>query len=121
MAVKKSNCLYFHSCVDIPEKYVRDMEFMIDQSKGIAWDSFRIKVDVKDIRKLFPNYYWGKSPVGWDMHIKDDYAVQFCSSQFRGFLCYYIVHSAIEYIWIQTDYKRSAYSKRRWSEPIDWD
>lgn len=118
--MKKSNCLYFSSCVDIPEKYVKDIGYMVDHSVEIKWEAFRINVDVKSIKKLFPNYCWHNHPVGWDLHIKNDGAVGFFSSRFHGFKCYYIVHSAIEYIWVKTDCKRNAYDKHQWSDPLDW-
>jgi hypothetical protein len=95
---------------------------MIENSKATKWISFRQKVNREDVKKLFPDYYWkGSKPEGWDRHIKDDWDVEFRKSTFRGYACYYIVHSSIEYIWIQTDYVRSAYSKRRWPGEIDWE
>lgn len=33
------------------------------------------------------------------LHLKDDWAVSFHKSHYKGKPCYYIRHSAIEYIW----------------------
>jgi len=36
-------------------------------------------------------------------HIKDDWAVSFCKSKYKGKPCYYIVHSGIEYIFLKEE------------------
>ena len=34
------------------------------------------------------------------LHLKNDWAICFYRSTYRGRKCYYLVHSAIEYIWV---------------------
>lgn len=78
---------------------------MIESSTQITWETFIKHVDIEEIRSLFGFYAWhGESvPDGWNgrrklLHIKDDYTVTFNKGTYEDKPCYYIVHSAIEYI-----------------------
>lgn len=78
---------------------------MVDWAREIGWPTFRRHVPIEEVKALFPYYsYKGErfAPDGQPtapMHLKDDWAVSFWSSKYRGRQCYYLVHSATEYIW----------------------
>ncbi len=40
--------------------------------------------------------------MGYDRHLRlrDDWSVSFWKSSYQGRPCYYVIHSAIEYIWV---------------------
>ena len=78
---------------------------MTEQSKSITWNTFKKYVSVESVRVIFPSYsyrgekhnpFTGELTIGF--HLKDDWAVDFCKSEYRGKACYYVIHSGIEYI-----------------------
>ena len=76
------------SCVDLRGT---DIEAMIDVSREIAYKTFRFYVDVY---KLSIDFGY-RSRFG----LKNDYYVRYFKSKFKGEKCYYMVHSAIEYVY----------------------
>jgi hypothetical protein len=80
---------------------------MTEDPLQITWDTFRKHVPVDEVQRIFPSYSYqretynhvGELTIGF--HIKDDWAVGFFRSRYRGKRCYYISHSGIEYIFIQ--------------------
>jgi len=90
---------YLINCVSC--KDVEALHEMIDNSREITWKTFKKYVKPPHVEEIFPDYsYRGErdKPGACDFHIKDDYAVSFHKSKFKGQPCVYIVHSAIEYI-----------------------
>ena len=85
---------------------------MVDQATEITWETFRKHVPVEEVRNTFPAYSYrgeefdefGKLTIGF--HIKDDYMVGFWKSRYKGVCCYYITHSAIEYIFTEMNNER---------------
>ena len=78
---------------------------MVDAARQIQWETFRRHVPVELVREVFPFYsYRGeqRNPATGEQtcpfHLKDDWAVSFHSSRFNRRPCWYIRHSAIEYI-----------------------
>lgn len=87
---------YFRNCVDHSQREVHLLNDMIDNARDITWKTFSKHCDCKDlIRNL--GYVVGNEN---GMKIQDDYAVSFYKSKYNGKPCYYIRHSAIEYIFI---------------------
>ena len=66
-----------------------DIQEMIDRSRQITWETIRKRVGPEVIRDTFGN----PTPA-----LKDDWAVNFYKSTYRGTPCYFIEHSAIEYV-----------------------
>lgn len=73
---------------------------MVDQARDITWETFRSHVHWTDVRRVFPYYSYGGemfSPINGELtsyyHIKDDWAVGFHKSKYKGIPCYYIQHS----------------------------
>ncbi len=97
---------YFETdCIHSKGKWINDM---IDRAREITWCTFIRHVPVDEVRRLFPTYsYHGElyNPETGELtcpfHIKDDFAVSFWKSRYRGRLCYYVSHSGIEYIFTQ--------------------
>ena len=88
---------YFNNCVGIGSKDVPALHQMIDRARDIKWETLIKHIRTEQVRSLFPDYEYN----GNGLHIKDDWAVSFCKSRFRGKVCYYIRHSAIEYIFLR--------------------
>lgn len=93
---------YETCCVHSTARLIQDM---VDQAIEITWATFRKYVDWEEVREVFPDYSYRRekiSPIDdkptVPMHIKDDYAVSFHRSKYKGKRCYYIRHSGIEYI-----------------------
>lgn len=79
---------------------------MTENAQTVTWETFRRHVPIHEVMGCFPYYsYRGEdnNPVTKEQtigyHIKDDWAVGFWRSEYRGKPCYYITHSGIEYIW----------------------
>lgn len=71
---------------------------LTENARQITWTTFRRHVSWEHVRELFPFYsYRGED----GLHIKDDWAVSFWKSCYDGRPCYYITHSAIEYIFTE--------------------
>jgi hypothetical protein len=66
---------------------------MVDNSREITSQTFFKHVDRKEVEDL----------LGYDRHLRisQDYYVQYFKSKYAGKPCYYVVHSAIEYIFIK--------------------
>ncbi len=81
---------------------------MVEQSRDVTWETFKKHVPVAETRQCFPCYSYRGEKYNPDtgeltapMHIKDDYSVSFSKSMYRKMPCYYITHSAIEYIFVE--------------------
>jgi len=101
MYIYETNCVSSHA---------DDLEPMIDGAREITWETFRKHVHVSEVQRVFSNYSYRGEKINpetgeatCEFHIKDDYAVSFCKSKFKGKPCYYIRWSAIEYIFTERD------------------
>ena len=81
---------YLTCCVNSTAELIDNM---VEQAKEISVSTFlrRVNIDVKD---------FGYATKGKGLRLKNDYAVRFFKSVFDGQACYYMCHSAIEYIYI---------------------
>ena len=96
---------YETCCVHSTAEWINDM---VDHAREVTWETFRKHVHWTQVRDIFPQYsYQGETynpdteelTIGF--HIRRDWAVGFWKSKYRGRRCYYIVHSGIEYIWVE--------------------
>ena len=85
---------YLTNCVNVPRRDVEALHDMIDRAREVTWRTLTRHVPVAEIRDHFPGYEYN----GRGLHIKDDWAVSFNKSKYKGKPCYYIRWSAIEYI-----------------------
>lgn len=82
----------------VNQDFVDSIEQMREDEKEVGWRTLIRRIDFRDIARLFPFYDW--KGYGNGLHIKDDYAVSFHRSKYNGQRCYYIQHSAFEYIFM---------------------
>lgn len=96
---------YETNCKASDYKSITDMT---DRAREITWETFIRHVPVSEVRAVFPSYSYqgeyynpdtGEQTCGF--HIKDDFAVSFHKSVYRGRPCYYIRWSAIEWIFTE--------------------
>lgn len=80
---------FITSCVDCQD--VNALHDMIDHAREISYRTFRKYVNTREVSRDFGYDRW--------LSLKNDYAVSFHKSRFQGKLCYYMRHSAIEYIY----------------------
>jgi hypothetical protein len=99
---------YLYNCVNSNDG--EGISGMVEIAKQITWKTFLRNIPIEEVRQIFPTYsYRGEThnsitgELTAPFHIKDDWAVSFHSSTYRGRRCYYIQHSGIEYIWIKED------------------
>jgi len=79
-----------------------DINLMVDNEQEIEYPEFLDEVRVHDLKQLFPDYDWTdfEGKPGFGFTLGEDYAVSFHKSEFCGEPCIYLVHSAIEYVFI---------------------
>ena len=91
------------TCINSTAEAIWDMT---DNDKEVTWKTFVKHVPLASIKDIFPMYSYrgemynpdtGELKIGF--HIKDDWAVRFAKSRYKGKPCYFIQHSAIEYVW----------------------
>lgn len=78
------------TCVSSRADLILDM---VDQAREVTWTTFTRYVHRHQLRALFPG-----PPA-----LERDYHVRFYSSRFKGRRCYFLVHSAIEYVWTEAE------------------
>jgi len=84
---------YETCCVQSTAELIDDMT---ENSVSITKETFFKHVSIKDVHSLFPVYGLGSCI----RTIKSDYHVSYHKGFYNGMRCYYLVHSAIEYIFI---------------------
>jgi len=72
-----------------------DISEMVDLSREISYQTFFSHVNLNEVMEIFP-FYERDSRLG--LTLKNDWAVSYFKSWYRGRPCYFIVHSAIEYV-----------------------
>lgn len=104
------DCRYVICCVDASD---RDITEMTDQSVRVGYQTMmRHCIGLREWAKRM-NYSYRKNQ---GLTLKEDWHVSFCRSKYRGKLCYYVVHSAIEYIWVQLANRKISRDSARKSE-----
>jgi len=93
--MKPAKFVFETNCIECPGpdpgKAIRDM---VDAAVSIQWKTFAAYCEWKPVAE-FLGYEVGRKT---GLHLKDDYAVSFHKSNFRGRPCFYFRWSAIEYI-----------------------
>ena len=72
-----------------------DLAPMIDNCIDITYRTFMENINTKQLRQIIPHYATDKRN---GLTIKDDWAVSYHRSHYRGKLCSFICWSSIEYI-----------------------
>lgn len=91
---------YETCCINSTAQAINDMT---DRARGITYATFMRNVGgwekVKDIDPF--SYYESPSSRNGGLKLKNDWAVSYCRSVYRGKSCVYACHSAIEYIFVK--------------------
>tara|TARA_B100001105_G_C22282234_1_gene395856 strand:- start:171 stop:605 length:435 start_codon:yes stop_codon:yes gene_type:complete len=83
-------------CVDLQASSdVEELQAMVDRARNVSFDTFARHVDWKPTARLM-GYATEKAEPG--MQMEGDRCVSFHSSTWRGEPVYYLVHSAIEFV-----------------------
>ena len=90
--------VFVTSCVCCPRHLVPYLVKMVDNAKEITLKTLRKACCPKSLSNILCDlgYVKGSLPT-----IESDYAVRFYRSRFKGYPCVFIVHSAIEYIFME--------------------
>jgi hypothetical protein len=72
---------------------------MIEAARPIGYRTARHAIGRDALASTFPDYDWRRRP--HDLTMKRDWHVGYYRSTFRGKRCVYVVHSAIEYIFVE--------------------
>lgn len=88
-------CRFVTDCVNAKEE---DINEMVDDELEISLKTFLKHVDTDDLYSVLP--YERDSRKG--MTLKEDWAISFHRSKYRGERCYFVIWSAIEYIFQDT-------------------
>jgi len=103
-------CVDFGSC---GENGGDRLNNMIDQAREIGYRTFIGAVGIRTVASVFPQYTWRKPKRSWEdddevmdrdnrggLTLRRDYHVRYYKSRYGDSPCYFIVHSAIEYIFV---------------------
>jgi hypothetical protein len=85
---------YAGCCVNSDANSIHNM---VDAARDVTYETVARHVPLDLIAEVFPFYAWGPGKPG-ELRLKDDWAVSYHKSTYRRRPCYYIRHSAIEYI-----------------------
>ena len=83
---------YLTCCVDSDG---RSIDQMVDAGREVKNETFRRKLGPDAYRELEKRFGYGRH-----LSLADDYHVRYFTSIYRGQKCIYMVHSAIEYIYV---------------------
>jgi hypothetical protein len=77
-----------------------DIIKMVDAARRITYRTFMKHAERDDVKRLpyFDAYVWG--PGGGTLRLRTDPYVHFARSRYQGRRCYYVQHSAIEYVFV---------------------
>jgi hypothetical protein len=80
---------YFGNCINLNGSKISDM---VNDSKQISYNTFTKNIDGG---RTVLNEMFGTVP-----HISKDWSVSFYSSKYNGKKCYFLKHSAVEYVFM---------------------
>lgn len=87
---------YLTSCVELTTRDLDALHGMVDCGRQVSYRTARDHIGRDVLASVFPDYKWTRTPGGLSM--RHDWHVGYFRSVFRGRPVYYVVHSAIEYI-----------------------
>lgn len=94
-------------CVDLSMDDVPDLNDTTDRAREISFRTFARHTDWQDVAKSLGytignhTYVTSRGDHGRLLTLGRDYHVSFYRSHWRGKPCYYMEHSAIEYVFLQ--------------------
>ena len=91
------NYYYETNCVNSTASAINNM---VERSMKVSYRTLMAKVGRDTVRAVYPfnTYAWGRNEEG--LRLKDDWHVRYYRSMYEDRPCYYIDHSAIEYVFV---------------------
>lgn len=86
---------FVSDCVGWPRQHVAELCDMQERGKEVSYRTFAGRIGRDNVRELAQNLGYGNSG---RLTLAKDYAVRFYRSTLYGVTVYYLVHSAIEYV-----------------------
>ena len=93
---------YRINCTQLGSDSIGDLQAMTDCARPISYDSFRREVSGADLDMLADQFGYVKDPQRGGLSLRRDRMVEFFRSVYKGKPCFYMRHSAIEYIFYAT-------------------
>lgn len=93
---------YLRNCTSFGRFEVRYLEEMLDKASEITYRTFCLHCDWREASKLFG---YDTHPKQGGLMLKNDWAVTYHRSWYKGKRCYFICHSSIEYIFVREDFR----------------
>ena len=92
----------YNYCASCISASANDIDDMVDNATQISYNTFIKYVSIEDLKSMFTVYAWGNKK---GLKLKDDYAVSYYKSKYKGQPCLYIRHSSIEYVFCRSEYE----------------
>jgi hypothetical protein len=89
---------YLTRCTHLGRADVADLQAMTERGRPVGYATFARHVPRADLVRVLPFYTWAGRG---GLRLANDWHVGYYRSTFRGAPVYYLVHSAIEYIFAQ--------------------
>lgn len=77
------------------------IQHMIDRAVDVSYDTLARRVGTQELAEVFPDYTWGRWGEDNGLRMREDWAVSYYRSVYRGLPCYFVVHSGIEYVFVE--------------------
>lgn len=93
---------YLRNCTSFGPGEVRHLEKMIDEATEITYRTFCQHCNWREASELFG---YDTHPKQGGLMLKNDWAVTYQRSKYKGKRCYVLCHSAIEYIFVHENFR----------------
>lgn len=91
------NYEFFTNCVSCPQKLVPDLVSMVEDATEITLKTFKNKCNPFSLNLVLEELGYTENSMP---KIENDWHVKYFKSEFAGNPCVFIVHSAVEYIFL---------------------
>lgn len=78
------------------------LDDMMSNAVAISYTKLANAVGVENLALSFPDYNWGRKP--GELRLRNDACVTYYKSTFRGWPCYYVRQSGVEFVFVPDDY-----------------
>lgn len=101
MRIYKIAQAYFQYWTNCVSSTAEQIDAMLDHpsNREISYNTFLRYVGKDQLAEIFPYYNWGSNRNN-GLKLKDDYHVSYNKSVYDNMECVYMVHSAIEYVFV---------------------
>ena len=89
---------YYCNCVNWDSSDLEGLESIVDNSTEITYHEMLEEVSLEQLHDIFPFYE------DCPLTMEKDWSVRYHRSEYNGKPCVYVLHSAIEYVFVPCDY-----------------